>query len=183
MFCYVQEPYLLILANLQSNKWQDRNATIFPLIFRLHASLQTWNFPFLEKSWKFFTSFSFLDQSSCKCRFIWSSNCSEQELRDRCSWEKLVTVADFKRHPRQNTLAPRDFFDNFQRFFSFGVDPLNWQSFIEIGEMACSTTARCSRGHTLNASYAQSFTGNFMAWVLNKKGGCKSDENCLLICF
>ena len=36
-------------------------------------------------------------------------------------------------------------------FFSFGVDPLNWQSFIEIGEMACSTTARCSRGHALNA--------------------------------
>ena len=35
-------------------------------------------------------------------------------------------------------------------FFSFGVDPLNWQSFIEIGEMACSTTARCSCGHTLN---------------------------------
>ena len=30
----------------------------------------------------------------------------------------------------------------------FGVDPLNWQSFIEIGEMACSTTDRCSRGHT-----------------------------------
>ena len=26
---------------------------------------------------------------------------------------------------------------------SFGVDPLNWQSSIEIGEMACSTTARC----------------------------------------
>ena len=35
-------------------------------------------------------------------------------------------------------------------FFSFGVDPLYWQSFIEIGEMACSTTARCSCGHTLN---------------------------------
>ena len=30
-------------------------------------------------------------------------------------------------------------------FFNFGVDPLNWQSFIEIGEIACSTTARCSR--------------------------------------
>ena len=28
-------------------------------------------------------------------------------------------------------------------FLSFGVDPLNCQSFIEIGEMACSTTARC----------------------------------------
>ena len=27
-------------------------------------------------------------------------------------------------------------------FLSFGVDPLNWQSFIEIGEIACSTTAR-----------------------------------------
>ena len=34
-------------------------------------------------------------------------------------------------------------------FLSFGVDPLNWQSFIEIGEMACSTTAWCSRGHAL----------------------------------
>ena len=34
-------------------------------------------------------------------------------------------------------------------FLSFGIDPLNWQSFIEIGEMACSTTARCSRGQTL----------------------------------
>ena len=26
-------------------------------------------------------------------------------------------------------------------FFSFGVDPLNWQSFTEIGGMARSTTA------------------------------------------
>ena len=36
--------------------------------------------------------------------------------------------------------------------FEFWVDPLNWQSFIEIGEMACSTTTRCFRGHTLNQS-------------------------------
>ena len=35
-------------------------------------------------------------------------------------------------------------------FWSFGVDPLNWQSFIEIGEMVCSTIARYSRGHALN---------------------------------
>ena len=35
-------------------------------------------------------------------------------------------------------------------FFSFRVDPLNWQTFIEIGEIACSTTARCSRGHATN---------------------------------
>ena len=34
-------------------------------------------------------------------------------------------------------------------FLSFEVEPLNWQSFIEIGEMACSTTARCSRGQAL----------------------------------
>ena len=37
-------------------------------------------------------------------------------------------------------------------FLSFGVDPLNWQSFIEIGEMTCSTTAWCSRRHALNTS-------------------------------
>ena len=43
---------------------------------------------------------------------------------------------------------------NHSVFLSFGVDPLNWQSFIEIGEMACSTTALCSRGHTLkNKNY------------------------------
>lgn len=35
---------------------------------------------------------------------------------------------------------------------SFGVDPLNWQSFIEIDEMACFTTVWCSRGHILNGS-------------------------------
>ena len=32
---------------------------------------------------------------------------------------------------------------------SFGVDPLNWQSFIEITEMACNTNVSCSRGHAL----------------------------------
>ena len=34
-------------------------------------------------------------------------------------------------------------------FLSFGIGPLNWKRFIKIGEMACSTTARCSSGHTL----------------------------------
>ena len=34
-------------------------------------------------------------------------------------------------------------------FLSFGVDALNWQSFTEIGEMACSMTAQCSRGTLL----------------------------------
>ena len=32
-----------------------------------------------------------------------------------------------------------------------GVDPLNWQSLNEIGEMACSTTTWCSRGHALKS--------------------------------
>ena len=35
-------------------------------------------------------------------------------------------------------------------FLSFGVDPVNWQSFIEIGEMTHSTTAWCSRGHAVD---------------------------------
>ena len=33
---------------------------------------------------------------------------------------------------------------------SFGVDPLNWPSFIEIGEIVCSTPAWCTHGLTLN---------------------------------
>ena len=33
---------------------------------------------------------------------------------------------------------------------SFGEDPLNWPSFIEIGEIACSTPAWCTHGLTLN---------------------------------
>ena len=42
-------------------------------------------------------------------------------------------------------------------FLSFGVDPLNWQSFIEIGEMACSTTAWCSHGYTIDGWHIFSF--------------------------
>ena len=38
-------------------------------------------------------------------------------------------------------------------FLSFGEDPLNWQNVIEIGEIACSTTAWCSRGHTLKLCF------------------------------
>ena len=36
---------------------------------------------------------------------------------------------------------------------SFGVDPLNWPSFIEIGEIACSTPAWCTHGLTLNSLF------------------------------
>ena len=41
--------------------------------------------------------------------------------------------------------------------WEFGVDPLNWQSFIEIGEMACSTTAWCSRKYTIDGWHIFSF--------------------------
>ena len=38
--------------------------------------------------------------------------------------------------------------------FEFWGDPFNCQSVIEIGEMACSTTALCSRKHNLkNKNY------------------------------
>ena len=38
-------------------------------------------------------------------------------------------------------------------FLSFEIDPLNWPNFTEIGEMVCSTTAWCSRGHTLKLCF------------------------------
>ena len=34
---------------------------------------------------------------------------------------------------------------------SFRVDPLNWPSFIEMGEIACSTPAWCTHGLTLKS--------------------------------
>ena len=43
-------------------------------------------------------------------------------------------------------------------FLSFGEDPLNWQNFIEIGEMLCSTTAWCSGGHTLKLCFEWGIT-------------------------
>ena len=43
----------------------------------------------------------------------------KQELRDRCSWEKLVRVADFKRHPRQKHGGAQRFF----RWFFCSTDP------------------------------------------------------------
>ena len=55
-------------------------------------------------------------------------------------------------------------------FLSFGVDPLNWQSFIEIGEMACSTTARCSRGQTLKTKIqAKKRTLETEKWKVGRK--------------
>ena len=71
MFYSVQEPHFLVLANLQSiqsNKRQKKETLgFFPSIFHLHASLLAWNFNSLKKKpRKFFTFFSFRDQSSWK---------------------------------------------------------------------------------------------------------------------
>ena len=49
---------------------------------------------------------------------------------------------------------------------SFGVDPLNWPSFIEIGEIACSTPAWCTHGLTLKLIfYASSSTSSSVVTV------------------
>ena len=40
--------------------------------------------------------------------------------------------------------------DNYENYkLGLGVKGLNWQSFIEIREIACSATAWCSWGYTL----------------------------------
>ena len=72
-------------------------------------------------------------------------HCSESFIHlpvlRRFLWEKpRKTAGGEVNSPRKNQNR------NHFVFLSFVVDPLNWQSLIEIGEMACSTTARCSSG-------------------------------------
>ena len=106
IFCSVQKPYLLILANLQSSKRKKKETLPFSYWFsptcislNVKFSIPTRNL----ESFSLFLAFlvNRLVQRAKKCRFVWSSDRLEQELRDRCSWEKLVTVANFRRHPRQ----------------------------------------------------------------------------------
>ena len=69
---------------------------------------------------------------------------------------------------REGGLSPPGNNENRNHFaiLSFGVDPLDWQSFTEIGEMVCSTTAWCSRGHALKL-FTRATTGSshFMAKI------------------
>ena len=59
---------------------------------------------------------------------------------------------------------------------SFGVDPLHWQSFIEIGEIACSTTALCSRKHNLkNNNYHPKKFLNYQGVMFSLKLGIPCD--------
>ena len=66
MFCAVQKPYLLIFANLQSNKRQKKETLRFSNqhFAYMHISKREIFFP-TKKSPKFFTFLRFLDQSSC----------------------------------------------------------------------------------------------------------------------
>ena len=69
-----------------------------------------------------------LVERAIKCRFICSSDRWEPKLRDRCSWKKIVTIADFKSHPRQKYGSDQRFFDGFQRW----NDGLQWGNKISV---------------------------------------------------
>ena len=65
MFCSVQEPYFLILANIQSNKRQEKETVRFSHWFCAYMHLfKREIFHSYKESPKFFTFLSFLDQSS-----------------------------------------------------------------------------------------------------------------------
>ena len=58
MFCSVQEPYFLILANLQSNKRQKKETVRLSHRFFDHSHLSRREiFQFYKKFWKFFKIF------------------------------------------------------------------------------------------------------------------------------
>ena len=66
----------------------------------------------------------------------------------RTSYNLLILKRFLGENPRKPSPPGNNEKRNHSAILSFRVDPLNWQSFIEIGEMACSMTAWCSRGHT-----------------------------------
>ena len=115
MLCSVQEPYFLILANLQVLNHRRKKHFVFLIDFsptcislNVKFSIPTRNL----ESFSLFLAFlvNRLVQRAKKCRFVWSSDRLEQDLRDRCSWEKRVKVADFRRHPRQKFGCAQRFF-------------------------------------------------------------------------
>ena len=66
MFCAIQKLHLLVLANLQSNKRLKKETLRFSHWFFVYMHLSKREiFHSYKKSRKFFTFFTFLDQSSC----------------------------------------------------------------------------------------------------------------------
>ena len=96
MFCAAHKPYLLISANLHSNKRQKKVTLRFSHQHFSHTHVsQREIFHSLKKSRKLFTFLSFLNQSSCITsyniyRFICPIDHLEPELRDR--WEKTLKL-------------------------------------------------------------------------------------------
>ena len=97
VFCAVQKLYLLILANLQSNKQQKKETLRFSHqhFAYTHLSRREIFHSLKKKSRKLFTFLSFLNQSSCITsyniyRFICQIDRLEPELRDR--WEKTLKL-------------------------------------------------------------------------------------------
>ena len=97
VFCAVQKLYLLILANLQSNKQQKKETLRFSHqhFAYTHLSRREIFHSLKKKSRKLFTFLSFLNQSSCITsyniyRFICPIDHLEPELRDR--WEKTLKL-------------------------------------------------------------------------------------------
>ena len=97
MFCAVQKLYLLILANLQSNKRRKKETLRFSHqhFAYTHLSRREIFHSLKKKSRKLFTFLSFLNQSSCITsyniyRFICPIDHLEPELRDR--WEKTLKL-------------------------------------------------------------------------------------------
>ena len=87
-------------------------------------------------------------------------------------WQREIfdlKVVKYLNESKSSSLSPPGKSQNRNQFvfFSFGVDPLNWRSFIEIGEMACSTTAWCSRGHALKLRCTPISLYNSLAFHFN----------------
>ena len=120
--------YLLILTNLQSSKRQKKETLRFFAF--MHLSKRE-IFHSYKKPRTFFTFFQ-----SNRFNTIAVRSSYILPILKRFPWWK----------PRKTELGggglppPRSNRNRNQCFFlSFGVDPLNWQSFVEIGEMTCST--------------------------------------------
>ena len=89
MFCAVQKPYLLILANLQSNKRQKKETLRFSNRFHAYMHLSKREISIsTKKTSKVFSHFlafliNHLKIRAKKLRFIWSSHRLQSELRDK----------------------------------------------------------------------------------------------------
>ena len=109
MFCSVQKPYLLILANLQSNKRLKRETLRFSRQFFAYMHLSKREIYHAYKKLESFSGFfSSLDQSSCISLFgqvtAWSQNCMTGVVERSLSQSQIL-----KNIQDKNTVVPREF--------------------------------------------------------------------------